>query len=107
MCAQYGRPAGVAFCLQVCRYSIEPAVANRACNLFPKDMLRAALADEVKEDGPEVAFVLLRESFACIAEWLAGARACPNRSICWPSGKLQGKAPSADSGKEMTLDESA
>ena len=65
MCAQYGRPAGVAFCFQVCRYSIEPSVTNRACNLLAKDMLRAALADEIEEHGPEVAFVGLGESFAC------------------------------------------
>jgi hypothetical protein len=28
-CAQYNRPNGVAFIFQVCRYSIEPTVANR------------------------------------------------------------------------------
>ena len=65
MCAQYGRPAGVAFRFQVCRYSIKPAVTNRACNLLPIDLLRAALADEIEEDGPKVAFVGLSESFAC------------------------------------------
>ena len=65
MCAQYSRPAGVAFCLQVCRYSIEPPVPNRACNLFPKDVLRLALADEIEEDWPQVAFVFVSKSFAC------------------------------------------
>jgi hypothetical protein len=34
VCAKYGRPAGVAFRFQVCKYSIEPALANRSFNLL-------------------------------------------------------------------------
>ena len=80
MCAQYRVPAGVAFSFQVCSYSIEPTVANRAFNLLAKDALRAALADEIKEHGPEVPLVGLGESFTGVAEWLAWATPCPNRS---------------------------
>lgn len=103
MCAQYGRPAGVTFCFQVCRYSIEPAVTNRACNLLPKDVLRSALADEIKEHRPEVAFVSLGESFACGAERLTGTASCPHGMVCGPACELEGSRPSADSGEEMTL----
>lgn len=76
---------------------------NRACNLLPKDMLRAALADEVKECGPEVTLVGLGESFACGAEWLARAASCPHGTVCGPSCKLEGKAPSTDSCEEVAL----
>ncbi len=103
MCAQYGRPAGVAFCFQVCRYSIEPTVPNRACNLLPKDMLRAALADEIEEGGPQVALVFLGESFPGAAERLARTRARPGWLICWPTCELQGERPSANTGEEVAL----
>ena len=104
MCAQYGRPAGVAFGFQVCRYSIEPPVPNRACNLLPKDMLRAALADEIEKDGPEVSFIGLGESFTCGAEWLARAGTCPQGGGGWDSGKLESVRPSADTRKKVALD---
>ena len=78
-------------------------MANRACNLLAKDALRAALADEIKESGPQVAFVGLAELLSGTAEWLAGATTSPNRSVCWPSGKLKCERPTADSGEEMTL----
>ena len=81
MCAQYGRPAGVAFCFQVCRYSIEPTVPNRACNLLPKDMLRAALADKLEEGGLEMPLVGLSESFSGCAKWLARAASGPHGTI--------------------------
>ena len=103
VCAQYCRPAGVAFRFQVCRYSIEPTFSNRACNLLPKDNVRAALADKVEEHGPQVALVGLAELLACVAEGLAGTGAGPNRSSCGPVGKLQGVTPSADSGEEVAL----
>jgi hypothetical protein len=65
VCSQNGRPAGVAFSLQVCRYSVEPTFANRVCNLLAKYVLRAALADEVEEGGPEVSWVGVAETFPC------------------------------------------
>jgi hypothetical protein len=103
VCAQYGRPAGVTFSFQVCRYSIEPTVPNRACNLLPKDIFRAALADEIEEHGPEVALVGLGEPFAGCAERLAWAASCPRRTVCGPSCELEGKAPSTDSREEVAL----
>ena len=106
VCSQYGRPAGVAFAFQVCRYSIEPALADRACNLLAKDQLRAALADEPEERGPEVARVGVTESFAGVAVRLAGAASGPKRSGWINSGELKREAPAADSGEEMALCES-
>jgi hypothetical protein len=50
-----------------------------------------------------VAFVIARLAFAGGAEWLAGARTCPNRSVIGPSGETQGVAPSTDAGEEMAL----
>lgn len=76
---------------------------NRACNLLPKDMLRAALADEVEEDRPEVAFVGLGKSFARTAERLTGAASCPHRTVSRPSSKLKSEGPSADPGEEVAL----
>jgi len=40
---------------------------------------------------------------AGLAEWLAGARACPNRSVIGPSGEPQGVTPPADAGEEVAL----
>jgi len=51
VCAQYHRPAGVAFRFQVSAYSIEPAVPNRCFNLLAKDILRAALPDKPEPGG--------------------------------------------------------
>jgi hypothetical protein len=103
MCAQNDRPAGVVFRFHVCEYSIEPPHANRALNLLSKDDCRAALADEVEHGWPEVAVVLVPFALARGRERLAGTRARPNRSVCWPSGKLQGKGPSADTAEVMDL----
>jgi hypothetical protein len=45
-------------------------------------------------------------SFACRAERLAGARACPNRAAIGPSCTTQGKGPDPDTGEKMTLGKS-
>jgi hypothetical protein len=45
-------------------------------------------------------------AFACRAERLAGARACPNSLIVSPSGPPQSKRPDPDPGEEVTLCES-
>jgi hypothetical protein len=50
-----------------------------------------------------VAFVLVAKLFSGATEWLAGAGAGPNRSIGWPSSKLQGIVPPSNSGEEMAL----
>jgi len=57
VCAQYKRPAGVAFRLQVCEYSIEPAELNGSRHLLANNALRALLANEVEPNRPEVALV--------------------------------------------------
>jgi hypothetical protein len=58
VCAQYDRPAGVAFSFQIREYSVEPTVANRTFNLFAKDNPRMALADEPEHFRPEMPLVV-------------------------------------------------
>jgi hypothetical protein len=50
-----------------------------------------------------VTFVFISKLFSSGAKGLAGARSCPNRSSCRPSGELKCKRPSADAGEEVTL----
>jgi hypothetical protein len=100
---KYGRPAGVAFRLQVSENKVEPAPSNRRLNLLTKDSLRAALADERKPRRPQVAVVIACLALAGGAEGLAGAGTGPNRSVIGPSGETQGDGPSADAGEEMAL----
>jgi hypothetical protein len=50
-----------------------------------------------------VAIICELIAFASGAEGLAGARACPNRSVCRPTCKLQGEGPSANTGEEVAL----
>jgi len=107
VCSQYNRPAGVTFRFQVCRYSIEPTFSNRACNLFAKDMLRLALADELVPDRPEVAGISFGELVSCKGEWLAGARPRPHGAVFWPSCELEREGPAADPGKKVVLNKSS
>jgi hypothetical protein len=66
-------PAGVDLSFQVSTNNVEPAEASRARNLLAKDDCRAALADELEPDGPEVAIVVEAASATGGAEGLAGA----------------------------------
>jgi len=100
------RPAGVTFSLQVRLNKVEPSVVNRCFNLFTKDNWRAALADEVEPDRPEMALVGNAPPCTGCAKGLAGATARPNRSVLGPSGKAQGVAPAAKTGEEMALNKS-
>jgi hypothetical protein len=68
--AEIDRPAGVSRCFQVRLYKVEPTEAVFACNLFTKDNVRAALADEVVEGWPQVPLIIKPCSFACRAERL-------------------------------------
>lgn len=104
VCAQYGRPAGVAFSTQVCRYTIKPPLANRCCNLFPNDMFRAALGDELEESGPEVPLVLVAELLARAGVGLAWAATSPDGFVSGPSCELKSERPATDSCKEMALE---
>jgi hypothetical protein len=103
VCAQYGRPDGVAFCFQVCRYSIEPAESNSVRNLLPKYSERAALANEAGEVGPEMPRVVSPAPGPGDAEGLAGATSRPYWSVIGPAGEPQGEAPASDAGKVVTL----
>ena len=104
VCAQYARPNRVVSRFQVQRHSIEPSEPSRAANLLAKDCDRMALADEIVPCGPEVALVSVALPFARSREWLAGARACPNRSVS-PAGELEGVGPAPDPGEEVALRE--
>jgi hypothetical protein len=50
-----------------------------------------------------VALVIGRLALSGCGEGLAGARACPNRSVVGPGGEAQGITPSADASEEMAL----
>jgi hypothetical protein len=54
-----------------------------------------------------VALILAATLLAGGAEGLAGATACPNRSVIGPSGKSERIGPSSDPGEEMALGVSA
>ncbi len=101
VCAQYRRPAGVTFILQVCEYSIEPPEPNRSFNLFAKDCVRATLSDEPKPRRPEMPFISAGRSLSRGAEGLTGTTSCPNRSV--PPGEPEGEGPSADACEEVRL----
>jgi hypothetical protein len=103
MCAKYGRPAGVTFFTQVCRYSIEPTFANRACNLLPKDIFRAAFLDKIEGNRPEVSLVFVSKLLSCCGKWLAWTRHTPDGSVGWPAGELQGERPAGNSCKKVAL----
>lgn len=103
MCAEYDRPEGVIRSFQVCRYSIEPTMSNRAFNLFTKDDVRATLVNEVKECWPEMPLIFNSFLFPGGTEGLTGARARPDGIIGRPSGKLERVTPTANPGKEVAL----
>ena len=104
MCAQYHRPDGVRFSLQICRNSVEPPVSSRVRNLLAKDRDRAALAEEPKPRRPKVPCVGRALLLAGGAVALAGTTARPNRSVIGPPGESEGVAPTADPGEEVILD---
>jgi hypothetical protein len=57
----------------------------------------------MKEGGPKMPLVSKSNSFACRAERLAGARACPNWSAIGPSCESERVTPSSDTREEMAL----
>jgi len=97
------RPEGVVLRLQVSRNKIDPCPSNRAFNLFAKNELRAALADEPVEGGPQVPLVVKPSAAACAAERLARAAGGPDGTIVWPTGVSQGVGLDADAGEEVAL----
>lgn len=101
--AEIERRAGVALSFQVSLYSVPPAEAVRARNLLSKDDRRAALADEVEADGPEVALVVFASALAGGREGLAGEGRGPDGAAIGPSGEAEGVRPDADAGEEVDL----
>jgi len=85
--AQIGRPNGIAQRFQVSAYSGEPATSKRARSLLPKNEERVALSDEPQKLRPEMSLIFRPAPLASSAESLAGARACPDRNVIWPSGE--------------------
>jgi len=96
-------PNGVTRSFQVSLNNVEPSEAVFACNLLAKADVRATLADETEELGPEMSSVIGTASFTGGGEGLTGAGAGPNRSIITPSCASEGVAPDPDSGEEMAL----
>ena len=101
--AQIGTPEGISQCLHVSLYSGEPRPASLASNLFAKDDWREALANEAAHFGPEVSGVVRSGTFAGDGEGLARTTSGPNRFLCWPSGELEGMAPSSYACEKMNL----
>jgi hypothetical protein len=71
--AEISRPCGVARTFQIIKNKVEPLEAIRRRNLFAKDALRSALADEMVCRRPKVPLVSKPAAAACRAERLAGA----------------------------------
>ena len=100
VCAQYRRPAGVAFSFQVCENSVEPTMSNSGRNLLTKQDWRSALANEPKPFRPEVPRVSPARLLPGRAEGLAGTGARPCGTLA-PSCKVESKLPPGDAGKEV------
>lgn len=103
MCAQHGRPEGVARSLQVPTHKVEPPVLKSRCNLLTKDDCRAALADEGEPDRPKMSRVSRSETFSRRAERLARAGAGPDGPLVGPPGEPEGVGPPADAGEKVAL----
>jgi hypothetical protein len=71
--------------------------------LFTKDRVRATLANEPEEVGPEISFVRVAFAFARRGVGLAGAASCPHASAVWPSSEPKSEGPTADTRKEVGL----
>jgi hypothetical protein len=67
--------------------------------LLSSDDWRAALLNEVPEDGPEVSVVVGSLALTGGAEGLAREAGCPERTF--PSGHLSGKLPSCNPCKKV------
>lgn len=97
------RSAGVVFSFQVSGNSVEPTVASRSCNLLAHNDRGPTGADESKEVGPKVPWIVLAKSFTGDGERLARAASRPQRRVVWPSGHSRGDGPETAAGEEVTL----
>lgn len=100
------RPTGVVFASQISGDSVEPIEASLSRNLLSHDNSGPTGTDEAMKVWPQMPWIISTGSFAGLRERLAGARACPKRSIVGPSCEPCGEAPSAEAGEEMALVES-
>ena len=98
-------PAGVVFSRQISAHSVEPTVASLSRNLFSHDDRGPDGADESKEVGPQMPWVVDTAAFARDRERLAGARTRPEGPVVGPSGEAAGESPPADPGEEVALGE--
>jgi hypothetical protein len=78
-------------------------VVNRCFNLLTKDDSRAALADEIEPDRPEVPIVSGAFLSAGGAEGLAWTGSSPDGSVVSIAGASQRIGPDADAGEEVAL----
>jgi hypothetical protein len=101
--AQIRSPDGVARSFQISANNVEPCEASPARNLLSKDDWRAALADELEPDGPEVALVGEAEAGTGAGEGLAGTASGPDGAVVGPPGEAKGVGPGAEAGKGMEL----
>jgi hypothetical protein len=86
---------------------VAPGIGSLCRNLLSKDNWRAALRNEAVKLGPKVAVVVKAAPSARGAEWLTGARACPNRSVVGPSGEAQGVGPRSNACEKVGLREAS
>ena len=96
-------PEGVTHGFQVSLYKVDPSIDSLACNLLSNNDCRAALLDEPLERGPEVPLIIKPSSFACRAERLAWAGACPDGAVVGPPSESQGEGPSSNPREEVAL----
>jgi hypothetical protein len=89
--------------IQVSSNSVEPSESVNARYLLAKANDRSSCFDETKELWPKMPLVVERFTFACRAEWLAGAGASPDFAVVFPSGESQGIGPDPDAGEEVAL----
>jgi hypothetical protein len=101
--AQICSPDGVARSFQVSANNVEPRKASPTRNLLSKDDWRAALADELEPDGPEVPLVGGASTLPGDGEGLAWTAPGPDGAVIGPPGETKGIGPGAEAGKSVEL----
>ena len=105
--AEINRPDGVTRSFQVSVNTVDPAETICARNLFTKDDVRAALAEQVEPRRPKVAAIVGASALPRARERLTGTAPRPDGAIIGPAGEAQGVGPATDAGEEMALLEAA
>jgi hypothetical protein len=78
-------------------------MGNRCFNLFTKDDVRSALADEACPGWPKMAGIIRPILTSRRGERLTGATASPNKSTIIPFCEPECTAPPSDAGEEVAL----